>query len=302
MAQEGGIGIIHKNLSPAEQAAEVPKVKRYESAVLSDPITVEPDMRVSDVIALSRRHRISGLPVVEHGKVVGIVTNRDLRFETQPGRTGAHDHDPARTAGHGPRRRHARRGARPSCTRTASSVCWSVNDAFELRGLITVKDIHEGHRASQRLQGRAAASCAWARRVGVGGDAEERRRARWCEAGVDVVVVDTAHGHSQGVIDRGAVDQGRPTRPVEVIAGNIATGEAARGAGRGRRRRRQGGHRPGFDLHHPHRRRRRRAADHRRSATSASALAGTGVPADRRRRHPLLRRRRQGHRGRRRHA
>jgi IMP dehydrogenase len=224
MAQEGGIGIIHKNLAPAAQAAEVLKVKRYESGVLSDPITIDPDMKVRDVIALSRQHRISGLPVVENGRVVGIVTNRDLRFET---RLDA----PVREI-MTPRERlvTVREGATPD---EAQSLMHQhriervlvVNDAFELRGLMTVKDIlkaTEHPNACKDAHGKLRVGAA----VGVGGDVEERVEAL-IRAGVDVLIVDTAHGHSKGVLDRVGWIKRRYPR-VEVIGGNIATAEAAR--------------------------------------------------------------------------
>ncbi|MEN9314364.1 MAG: inosine-5-monophosphate dehydrogenase [Pseudomonadota bacterium] len=224
IAQEGGIGIIHKNLSPKAQAAEVLRVKRYESGVLSDPITVPPDMKVRDVIGVTRQHRISGLPVVENGKVVGIVTNRDLRFET---RLDA----PVRMI-MTPRERlvTVREGATPDEAQALMhdhrlERVLVVNDAFELRGLMTVKDIlksSEHPNASKDAQGKLRVGAA----VGTGGDVEERVE-RLVRAGVDVLVVDTAHGHSKGVLDRVRwIKQHYPS--VDVIGGNIATGDAAR--------------------------------------------------------------------------
>jgi IMP dehydrogenase len=154
MAQEGGIGIVHKNLSPAAQAAQVMKVKRHESGVLLDPITIAPDMRVRDVIELTRQHRISGLPVVEDGKVVGIVTNRDLRFE--------HRLDIPVGSIMTPRERliTVKEGATPDEAQELMHAhrlerVLVVNDAFELKGLMTVKDI---------LKATEHPSCAWARR------------------------------------------------------------------------------------------------------------------------------------------
>ncbi len=224
MAQEGGIGIVHKNLTPALQAAEVAKVKRFESGVVGDPITVTPDMTVREVIAITREHRISGLPVVEGKTVVGIVTNRDLRFETRL-------ESPVRSI-MTPRERliTVREGAsldeaQALMHKHRLERVLVVNAAFELRGLMTVKDIlkaTEHPNASKDSAGKLRAGAA----IGVGGDSDERLD-RLVQAGVDVVVVDTAHGHSRGVIDRvRAIKRQYPK--LDVIAGNIATGSAAR--------------------------------------------------------------------------
>ena len=224
IAQEGGIGIVHKNLSPGAQAAEVQRVKRYESGVLSDPITIDPSMRVRDVIELTRKHRISGLPVVEGERVVGIVTNRDLRFET---RLDA----PVREI-MTPRERlvTVREGATPEeaqalMHRHRLERVLVVNDAFELRGLMTVKDIlksSEYPNACKDVAGKLRVGAA----VGVGGDSDERVE-RLVRAGVDLIVVDTAHGHSHGVIEH--VRRIKREHPqLEVVGGNIATGDAAR--------------------------------------------------------------------------
>ena len=224
MAQEGGIGIVHKNLSPALQAAEVAKVKRFESGVVADPITVTPDMTVREVLAITREHRISGLPVVEGKSVVGIVTNRDLRFETRL-------ESPVRSI-MTPRERliTVREGAsldeaQALMHRHRLERVLVVNSAFELRGLMTVKDIlkaTEHPNASKDSSGKLRAGAA----IGVGGDSDERLD-RLVQAGVDVVVVDTAHGHSRGVIDR-VREIKRQYPKLEVIAGNIATGDAAK--------------------------------------------------------------------------
>ena len=224
MAQEGGIGIVHKNLSPALQAAEVAKVKRFESGVVADPITVTPDMTVREVIAITREHRISGLPVVEGKSVVGIVTNRDLRFETRL-------ESPVRSI-MTPRERliTVREGAsldeaQALMHKHRLERVLVVNSAFELRGLMTVKDIFkatEHPNASKDSSGKLRAGAA----LGVGGDSDERLD-RLVQAGVDVVVVDTAHGHSRGVIDR-VREIKRQYPKLEVIAGNIATGDAAK--------------------------------------------------------------------------
>ena len=224
MAQEGGIGIIHKNLSPKAQATEVARVKRFESGVLKDPITISPGVKVGDVLALSRQHGISGFPVIENGKVVGIVTNRDVRFESRL--------DAAVRDIMTPRERliTVREGATPDEAKALMHKhrlerVLVINDEFELRGLMTVKDIlkaTERPNAARDPQGKLRVGAA----VGVGEGTDERVEAL-VRAGVDVIVVDTAHGHSQGVIDR--VRWVKTNYPgVDVIGGNIATAEAAR--------------------------------------------------------------------------
>jgi IMP dehydrogenase len=224
IAQEGGIGIIHKNMTAQQQAAEVSKVKRFESGVVKDPITIAPQMTVRDVLALTRLHRISGLPVVEGGRVVGIVTNRDLRFETnldQPISNIMTPRDRLVTVKEGTSREEATSLLR----RHRLERVLVVNDDFELRGLITVKDIQkssEHPNAAKDDHGRLRAGAA----VGVGAGTEERVAAL-AESGVDVIVVDTAHGHSKGVLER--VKWVKTHFPeVQVIGGNIATADAAR--------------------------------------------------------------------------
>lgn len=224
LAQEGGIGIVHKNLTPKAQAAEVAKVKRFESGILKDPITVPPTMSVRDVVGLARLHKISGFPVLEGSRVVGVVTNRDLRFETNLDQPVRNIMTPAErlvtvkegaTVEEGKSLIHKHRLERVLV----------VNDAFELRGLITVKDIiktTEHPYACKDPMGRLRVGAA----IGVGAGTEERA-VLLAEAGVDVIVVDTAHGHSQGVLDRVMwVKKNFPS--IEVIGGNIATAEAAR--------------------------------------------------------------------------
>ena len=224
LAQEGGIGIVHKNLSPKSQAAEAAKVKRFESGILKDPITVAPSMSVRDVLALTRLHRISGVPVLDGRIVVGIVTNRDLRFETRLDQPVSNIMTPRErlvtvqegaTVEEGKALIHKHRLERVLV----------VNDAFELRGLITVKDIiktTEHPDASKDAAGRLRVGAA----LGVGPGTEERAELL-AEAGVDVLVVDTANGHSQGVLHRVRwVKKNFPL--VEVIGGNIATADAAR--------------------------------------------------------------------------
>ena len=199
MASEGGIGIIHKNLKPSEQAREVAKVKRYESGVLRDPITISPDVTLRQVIQLSREHGFSGFPVLLGKEVVGIITNRDLRFEE--------DLDASVKTKMTPRERLVtvkEGGSLEEAKRLMSQHRLErvlvVNDKFELRGLITVKDIlkaTEHPNACKDSEGKLRVGAA----VGVGPDNDERIELL-VRAGVDVIVVDTAHGHSQGVLDR----------------------------------------------------------------------------------------------------
>ncbi len=223
MAQEGGIGIVHKNLSPKAQAAEVAKVKRFEAGILKDPITVSPEMSAHDVLEMSRQLKFSGFPVIENGVVVGIVTNRDLRFETnldQPVRNIMTPRDRLVTVKEGATIEEGK----ALIHKHRLERVLVVNDAFELRGLITVKDIiktTEHPLASKDATGRLRVGAA----IGVGAGTEERAELL-VEAGVDVIVVDTAHGHSQGVLDR--IRWVKTNFPhVEVIGGNIATGNAA---------------------------------------------------------------------------
>jgi IMP dehydrogenase len=224
LAQEGGIGIVHKNMSAKAQAQEVSKVKRFESGVVKDPVTIAPDMTVRDVFTLTNQHKISGLPVVEGKKLVGIVTNRDLRFESnldQPVRNIMTAKDQLITVNENA----SRDEARDLMHRNRIERVLVVNDEFELRGLITVKDIlksSEHPNACKDELGRLRVGAA----VGVGEGTDERV-ALLVEAGVDVVVVDTAHGHSQGVLDRVKWIKKNYSH-VEVIGGNIATSAAAR--------------------------------------------------------------------------
>ena len=224
IAQEGGIGIIHKNLNPKAQAAEVLKVKRFESGVLRDPMTVTPDITVRELLALTQQYKVSGFPVVDQGKVVGMVTNRDYRFETNLDA-------PVRTI-MTPRERliYVKESASPEEARALLHKhrlerVLVVNDGFALRGLVTVKDIlkaTEHPLASKDEQGKLRVGAA----VGVGEGTEERIE-HLVEAGADVIVVDTAHGHAQGVLDRVRwVKKNFPN--VEVIGGNIATTSGAK--------------------------------------------------------------------------
>ena len=223
IAQEGGIGIVHKNLSPKQQAAEVARVKRYESGLLRDPITITRETTVREVMELSKLHGVSGFPVLQGKAVVGIVTNRDLRFETRL--------DAPVSEIMTPRERliTVREGASLAEGKTLMhrhklERVLVVNDAFELRGLMTVKDITKQTsfpNAARDAFGKLRVGAA----VGVGEGTEERVELL-VKAGVDVLVVDTAHGHSAGVIERVRwVKQNYPQ--VDVIGGNIATGAAA---------------------------------------------------------------------------
>jgi IMP dehydrogenase len=223
MAQEGGIGIVHKNLSAKDQAREVARVKRFEAGVLRDPITVPPSMKIRDVIALQHQHGFSGFPVVEGKQVVGIITNRDLRFEEDldaetrtkmtPREKLVYVKEDADTA-----------EAKRLMNKHRLERVLVVNDDFELRGLITVKDILKSHEhpfASKDAQGKLLVGAA----VGVSARDEERIELL-VAAGVDVLVVDTAHGHSQGILDRVKWIKDRYPH-VDVIGGNIATAAAA---------------------------------------------------------------------------
>lgn len=223
IAQEGGIGIIHKNMTVEQQAREVRHVKKYESGVIKDPITVPPDTSIRDVIKLTRAKNISGVPVVDGDELVGIVTSRDLRFETR--------FDEPVSSVMTPKERlvTVNENADPKeavalLHKYRIEKVLVVNDDFHLRGLITVKDIQKAKdypQACKDSQERLRVGAA----VGTGLGTEERVAAL-VEAGVDVMIVDTAHGHSQGVLDRVRwIKQHYPD--VQVIGGNIATAEAA---------------------------------------------------------------------------
>jgi IMP dehydrogenase len=223
LAQEGGLGIIHKNMTPRQQAAEVNTVKKYESGVITEPVTVPPDMKIRDVMALREKYRISGMPVVKGNDLIGLVTSRDVRFVTgldKPVTEVMTPKDQLVTVKEGASREevlallHEHRIERVLV----------VNDDFQLRGMITVKDIQKSTdypNAAKDDKGRLRVGAA----VGTGEGTEERVDAL-VKAGVDVIVVDTAHGHSQGVLDR--VAWVKKNYDVQVIGGNIATGEAAK--------------------------------------------------------------------------
>jgi IMP dehydrogenase len=223
IAQEGGIGIVHKNLTAKEQAAQVLKVKRYESGVLRDPVVITPDFSVRQVIDLSDQLGVSGFPVCDGGRVVGIVTGRDLRFETRfnlPVREIMTPRDRLITVPEGTTPEEAK----ALLNRYKLERLLVVNDAFELKGLITVKDINKQLNFPNAARD-ASGSLRVGAAVGVGVGTEERVELL-VKAGVDAIVVDTAHGHSKGVIDR--VRWVKHNYPhVDVIGGNIATGAAA---------------------------------------------------------------------------
>jgi len=224
IAQEGGLGVIHKNFTPQQQAAEVAKVKRFESGVLRDPMTVAPELSVREAMALQKQHRISGFPVVKGDKVVGIVTNRDLRFETkldQPVKNIMTPQKSLITVREGA----SREQALELLHKHRLERVLVVDADWRLRGLVTVKDIMketEHPNACKDAQGKLRVGAA----VGVGEGTEERVAAL-VEAGADVLVVDTAHGHAQGVLDR--VQWIKKTFPhMQVIGGNIGTADGAR--------------------------------------------------------------------------
>ena len=223
LAQEGGLSIIHKNMSPEMQAREVSKVKKFESGVIRDPITVTPNTSIGEVIELTRRKRISGVPVVEGENLLGIVTSRDLRFETrldEPVSAAMTKQDKLVTVQEGADKDeilsllHQHR----------IEKVLVVDDSFHLKGLVTVKDIQKSSdfpNACKDSNGRLRVGAA----VGTGADTDERA-SLLAAAGVDVIVVDTAHGHSVGVLN--TVSRLKKAYPdVQIIGGNIATAEAA---------------------------------------------------------------------------
>ncbi len=223
MAQEGGIGIVHRVLSPTDQAAEIDKVKKSESGMILDPITISPDQTIRDAHDLMARYRISGIPVTKAGKLVGILTNRDLRFETRMELKVSQvmKRDKLITAPEGT----SLEKAREILHEHRIEKLPVVNKQFDLKGLITIKDIEKRIKypnACKDAHGRLRVGAA----LGVGPDTADRV-ALLVKAGVDVVVVDTAHGHSQAVLD--TVKMVRKAHPkLDIIAGNIATAQAAK--------------------------------------------------------------------------
>lgn len=224
LAQEGGIGIVHKNMTSDEQATQVRMVKKFESGVIKDPITVSPTVSIREVLELTRAQNISGLPVVDGNQLVGIVTNRDMRFETH------FDNPVSSIMTLKDRLVTVKEGASRELVQSLLhehriEKVLVVDDNFQLRGLITVKDIQKASdkpNACKDEQGQLRVGAA----VGVGAGTDERIE-KLVTAGVDVIIVDTAHGHSQGVLDRVAWTK-RHFPDVQIIGGNIATAEAAK--------------------------------------------------------------------------
>ena len=294
MAQAGGMGIIHRNLDTVEQAEQVREVKRYESGMVINPITIRPDTTLAEIKAIKARRRVSGFPVVEaDGRLVGILTSRDVRFETD-------DATPASALMTVENLATVREGASQAEARALLQKrkierLIVVDEEGRATGLVTVKDMDKAEAyplAAKDEQGRL--------RVGAAstvGDAGFERSMALVEAGVDVVVIDTAHGHSIHV-SRAVERIKRETNRVQIVAGNVATYDGAKRPDRLRRRCGEGGHRPGLDLHHAHRGGRRRAAAHRhrRGGPRRAVQRRAG---HRRRRHQVLRRPGQGARRRR---
>ena len=223
MAQEGGIGVVHKNMTLQQQAEQVQIVKKFEAGVIKDPITVNPNTTIKEVLEITHRHNISGVPVVDGSELVGIVTSRDMRFEKRLG-------DPVRNIMTGKsdlitvQENASQDEILDLLHRHRIEKVLVVNDNFDLRGLVTVKDIQKSTdhpNAAKDSQERLLVAAA----VGVGGDTEERVAAL-VGASVDVIVVDTAHGHTLGVLDR--VRWVKANFPdVQVIGGNVTTAEGA---------------------------------------------------------------------------
>ena len=223
MAREGGVGIIHRVLTPADQAAEVDRVKKSESGMILDPVTISPDQTIRDAHELMAKYRISGIPVTKNKKLVGILTNRDLRFETRLDLKVSQVMKRVKliTAPEGT----SLEKAREILHEHRIEKLPVVNKQGELKGLITIKDIEKRIKypnACKDAHGRLRVGAA----VGVGGDTEERL-ALLRKGGVDLIVVDTAHGHAQAVVDTVKMIK-KQHSPVELVAGNIATAEAAK--------------------------------------------------------------------------
>ena len=223
LAQEGGVGVVHRNLTPQMQAMEVSRVKKYESGVITDPVTVDRSAKVRDLIALMQLHKISGVPVVDGPRVIGIVTSRDLRFEKNmdtPVEQVMTPEDRLITVAVGA----SSEEIEGLLHRHRIEKVLVVKGENELMGLVTVKDIQKSTdfpNACKDEQGRLLVAAA----VGVGADTDERVECL-VNAGVDAIIVDTAHGHSRGVIERVAMIK-KQYSDVQVIGGNIATAEAA---------------------------------------------------------------------------
>ncbi|HXV19844.1 MAG TPA: IMP dehydrogenase [Desulfuromonadales bacterium] len=222
MAREGGMGIVHKNMTPDEQAIEVDQVKKSESGMIVDPITMRPEQKIFEALELMKKYRISGVPITKDGRLVGILTNRDLRFETRLDQpiSNVMTKDKLVTVPPGTTLEEAKQHLH----KHRIEKLLVVDDAYALKGLITIKDIEKVRKypfACKDDFGRLRVGAA----IGVGYDREARLEAL-VRAGVDVVIIDTAHGHSQGVIDA-VIDTKRAYPDLQLVAGNIATGEAA---------------------------------------------------------------------------
>lgn len=222
LAQLGGLAIIHKNMTPAEQAAQVRKVKRFESGVIRDPITTSPNHTVGDVRQITREHSISGLPVLNEGKLVGIVTRRDIRYaeDSQLVSEVMTPQDKLVTVREG----ESTQAVKALLQKYRIEKALVVDDNFALRGLITVKDIRSARDYPNACKDKNESLRVGAA-IGPGGDADERIELL-IEAGVDLITVDTAHGHSKGVIDKVA-DLRKRYPDLAIMAGNIATAKAA---------------------------------------------------------------------------
>ena len=296
MAQLGGMGVIHKNMSPQEQAAQVRRVKKYESGMVVNPLTIHPDQTLADVKTLMTSHRISGIPVVERetNRLVGIVTNRDVRFATEPSlkvyELMTRENLVTVTADVGADR------ARHLLHKHRIEKLIVVDDAYRCIGLITVKDMDkaESHPLANKDElGRLRVAAA----TGVGPDGEARAKAL-IGAETDIIVVDTAHGHSEGVL-RAVEAIKKASNTAQVIAGNVATPEGARALIAAGVDAVKIGIGPGQHLHHAHRGGRRRAAVHS-GAGNGRRLPGGRHSLDRRWWHADERGRGEGDRRRRR--
>ena len=223
MAREGGLGIIHKNMTPEAQATEVDQVKKSESGMIVDPITMDPDQKIFEALKVMEKYRISGVPITKNGKLVGIMTNRDLRFETNLDQpiSNVMTKDKLVTVPPGTTLEEAKYHLH----KHRIEKLLVVDDNYALKGLITIKDIEKVRKypnACKDALGRLRVGAA----VGVGADLDERTAAL-VAAGVDILVIDTAHGHSQGVLDTVARIR-REYPEVQLMAGNIATAAAAK--------------------------------------------------------------------------
>ena len=308
MAQAGGIGVLHRNLEPHEQAAQVRQVKKFESGMVVNPLTIHPSATLADALALMKDNNISGVPVVEGGgngqkgnqpgKLVGILTNRDVRFATDLRQSVAElmTKDGLITVNESVGQDEAKR----LLHQHRIEKLLVVDAQYRCVGLITVKDIEKAvanPNACKDEQGRLRVAAAT-----TVGDKGYDRTEKLLEAGVDLVVVDTAHGHSQHVLN--AVNRiKRASNKVQVVAGNVATSEGAKALIDAGADFDQGRHRAGLDLHHADGRRCRRAAAHRDHGCGRGREE-IQHPGDRRRRHQVFRRSRQGagRRRRRRHG